>query len=190
MEATLAEHLIDKTYSGVPRRIAAYSLDCAFLLIALVILQLILVFVNPIVAIIRGGQQPTPTQVHLWVLATATVPFLLYFALTLHSSRQSTVGMRLFKLRVEDKNGGRIGLGQALLRSAVMLIPFELNHTFMFHLGPRGGPPSVGFLISIVACWIVIAIYIASMLWTERHQSVHDLVAGTVVYQLRGNSRS
>lgn len=184
METALPKTFVDKTYSGVSRRIAAYALDCAFLLIALVVLQLVLAFVNPIVAIIRSGRQPTPTQMHLWVFATATVPFLLYFALMLLSSRQATLGMRLLRLRVEDKEGGRIGLGQALLRTAVLLIPFELNHTLMFHLGPRGGPPSVGFYISIGVFWIVIAIYIASMLWTQRHQSVHDLVAGTVVYRL------
>jgi uncharacterized RDD family membrane protein YckC len=190
MAASFANDFIDKTYGGVSRRLAAYSLDCLFLLIGLVVLQVALFVVNPIIAMLRRGQQPTPTQMHLWVFVTATIPFLLYFALMLRSSRQATVGMRLFKLKVEDKNGGMIGLGQALLRSVVMLIPFELNHTFMFHLGPRGGPPSVGFFISIVAVWAVISVYIASMLWTQRHQSVHDLVAGTVVYQLSRNSQS
>ena len=190
METTFADHLIDKTYGGGSRRIAAYGLDCALLLLCFVPWQAALYFVNPIIAIIRSGQQPTANQMHAWVFATITVPTFLYFALMLRSSRQATVGMRLLKLRVEDKNGGMVGLGQALLRSSLMLIPFELNHTFMFHLGPRGGPPSVVFFISIVAVWVVISVYIASMLWTQRHQSVHDLVAGTVVYQLSRTSQS
>lgn len=190
MEAIFADQFSDKTYGGVSRRVAAYCLDCSVLFLCFVPWQAALYFVNPIIRIIRNAQQPTATQLHAWVFATITVPAFLYFALMLRSSRQATLGMRLFKLKLEDKNGGRIGLGQALLRSVVMLIPFELNHTFMFHFGPRGGPPSVSFLISIVAVWAVIAVYIASILWTQRHQSLHDLVAGTVVYQLRGNSRS
>jgi uncharacterized RDD family membrane protein YckC len=190
MAASFANDFIDKAYGGGLRRIAAYCLDCSLLFICFVPWQAALYFVNPIIAIIRSGQQPTANELHAWVFATITVPAFLYFGLMLRSSRQATVGMRLFKLRVEDKNGGMIGLGQALLRSVVMLIPFELNHTFMFHLGPRGGPPSVGFLVGIVAVWAVIAVYIASMLWTQRHQSVHDLVAGTVVYQVDRNARS
>ena len=92
--------------------------------------------VNPIVALLRTGQQPTPTEFHLWVFVTASIPFLLYFTLILRSSRQATLGMRLLKLKVEDAGGGRIGFGQSLLRSAVMLMPFELNHAVMFHLCP------------------------------------------------------
>lgn len=190
MEVTFAKHLIDKAYGGVSRRIAAYGLDCALLFLGFVPWQAALYFVNPIIRILRSGHQPTASQLHAWVFATITVPTFLYFALMLRSSRQATVGMRLLKLKVADKNGGMIGLAQAALRTLVMLIPFELNHTFMFHLGPRGGPPSLGFLISIVAVWAVISVYIASMLWTQRHQSVHDLVAGTVVYQLSRNSQS
>ena len=188
MAVTSAEPSVEKTYGGVLRRIAAYGLDCAFLLLTLVPWQAALYFVNPIVSIINSGQQPTPIQLHLWIFATGSIPFFLYFALTLRSARQATLGMRLLGLRVEDKEGGRIGLGQSLLRSAVMLIPFELNHTLMFHLGPSDGPPSFGLFLSMVGFWIVIAIYIASMFWTKRRQSVHDLVAGTVVYQVRGKS--
>lgn len=41
--------------------------------------------------------------------------------------------MRILKLKVITVDGDRIGFGNALLRSTVMLIPFELNHTVMFH---------------------------------------------------------
>jgi uncharacterized RDD family membrane protein YckC len=185
MEATLANASVVKSaYGGVLRRLGAYTLDCGLLLIGLVVLQAILFVVNPLIPILRRGLQPAPTQLHLWVFATATIPFLLYFALTLRSSRQATLGMRMLKLKVADVSGGRIGFGQSLLRSAVMLIPFELNHAVMFYLAPRNAPPAPAFFIGIAAVWTVIAIYIASMLLSRQRQSVHDLVAGTVVQRV------
>ena len=181
MKTAFANELIDKKYGGILRRIAAYSIDCVLLLFGVVVLQIILLKINPLIATMRNGQQPTPTQVHLWVFLTATTPFVVYFALFVWSSRRATIGMRLFRLKIEDANGGSVGLGRSFLRSVVMFIPFELNHTVMFHLGPRGGPPSPVFVIGIVLVWVVIAIYIGSILATKQRQSLHDLAAGTVV---------
>jgi uncharacterized RDD family membrane protein YckC len=185
MEATLANAgVVEKAYGGGLRRLGAYILDCGLLLIGLAVLQAILFVVNPLIPILRSGRQPTPTQLHLWVFVTATIPFLFYFALTLRSSRQATVGMGMLRLKVTDVSGRGIGFGQALLRSAVMLIPLEVNHAVMFHLAPRNAPPPPAFFVGIAAVWALIAVYIATMLLTRRHQSVHDLVAGTVVHRV------
>ena len=103
----------------------------------------------------------------------------------LMTKKQATIGMRALSLRVINVNGGRINLGQALLRGAVLLIPFEVNHTVMFNLLPRGGgPPPLTFWFGIVGVWIVIAVYIAAILVTPRRQSVHDLVAKTMVQRV------
>jgi uncharacterized RDD family membrane protein YckC len=166
------------------RRLVAYGLDCVLLGLALLVLQAILFVVNPIFAMMRTGQQPTPTQIHLWVFATASIPFLLYFALMLRSSRQSTMGMRLLKLKVADAGGGRIGLGQSLLRSAVMLMPFELNHAVIFHLMPPDASPPPAYFIGLAVVWALLAAYIATILLTRRRQSVHDLFARTVVQRV------
>jgi len=182
--------LMESKYSGVVRRIAAYGIDCALLLVGVIVLQIILFKMNPIIAILRRGEQPTPTQLHLWVLLTASTPFLIYFALSVWSSRQATIGMRLLHLKVAHANGGSVGLGRAFLRSVVMTIPFELNHTVMFHLGPRAGPPSPFFSSGIILFWVVIAIYIGSILATRQRQSLHDLAAGTVVRLLPAKSVS
>jgi uncharacterized RDD family membrane protein YckC len=171
----------ERSYAGVLSRVIAYFIDCLLLAVVLAVCQGAMYDLNPLISIMRSGQQPTAIQLHLWVFATVTFPSFLYFSLMMLTSRRATVGMRLLKLRVTDVNGGRIGFGQALLRSAVMLIPFELNHTVMFHLLPRGGPPSTPFWLGLVGVWAVIAIYVAVIVLTPRRQSVHDLVAGTVV---------
>ena len=185
MDVPLANRsIVRSAYGGVLRRLVAYSVDCGLLFFGLLVLQAILFGVNPMVALMRTGQQFTPTQLHLWVFATVSTPSLLYFALMLRSSRQATLGMRLLKLKVADAGGGQIGFGQSLLRSAVMLMPFELNHAVMFHLLPSDAPPPPSYFIGLVVCWVLIAAYIATMLLTRRRQSVHDLFAGTVVQRV------
>jgi uncharacterized RDD family membrane protein YckC len=187
MDATPSNAKISTSaYGGVLHRLVAYSVDCGLLFFGLLVLQSILFVVNPLAAIMRTGRQPSPNQFHLWVFATASVPFLFYFALMLRSSRQATLGMRLLKLKVVDAGGGRIGFWQSLLRSAVMLIPFELNHALIFHLGPRNAPPRPPFFIGLAVVWGLIAAYIVTILLTRRRQSVHDLLAGTVVQRLTG----
>ena len=171
----------ERPYAGLAPRIAAYFVDCLLLFAGVILLQAALYIVNPILSMMRSGHVPTDGQVHLWVSTSVTIPCLIYFTLMLRSSRQATLGLRLLKLRAADVTGGRIGLAQALLRSAVLLIPFELNHSVIFHLSPRGAPPSMPFYLGIAGVWVVIAIYIASVILTPRHQSVHDLVAHTIV---------
>jgi uncharacterized RDD family membrane protein YckC len=163
------------------RRLAAYFVDCALLLAGLLIVQALLYAVNPVVAAMRTGRQPTPALLHAWVFATATVPFLVYFAWRVRSPLRATLGMRLLGLEVASVDGRPIGWGKALLRSAVLLVPFELNHLLMFHLSPRGGPPSLAFRVVLAAVWVTILAYLVTALATPRGQSVHDLVAGTVV---------
>lgn len=162
-------------------RAAAYVVDCLFLFAGLVGWQSLLYVVNPIMALIGSGQQPTGAQLHLWVFATASIPFWLYFAWTQSSAWQATFGMRLFKLKVTTMNGSRIGLAQALLRSAVLLIPFELNHAVLFYVMPRDGVPTTALLVGYIGVWAAMAAYVAAMLITPRRQSLHNLAARTVV---------
>jgi hypothetical protein len=51
---------VKSAYGGVLRRLVAYSLDCGLLAFGLPVLQAILLVVNPIVALMRTGQQPNP----------------------------------------------------------------------------------------------------------------------------------
>ena len=169
-------------YAGVVARVIAYLVDCLVLFAGLLVWQAALYVFNPIVRAVQSGQQPSSAKLHLWVFATATIPFLFYFALTQSSARQATPGMRLLKLKLISVGGGPVRFGQALLRAAVLLIPFELNHAVMFHLTPRDGqPPTAMFWLGYIIVWALIALYIAAIPLTRRRQSVHDLLTGTAV---------
>lgn len=170
-----------KKYGTLTRRIGAYLIDCTLLFLGLLVLQALLYPVNPIIRIIHSGHQPTGSQLHLWVFATATLPFLLYFTVTLSSRHQATLGMRLLKLNVVDLKGNRISFGQALLRSAIMLVPFELNHAVMFHLTSQTAPPTPMAWVGSMLTMVLIILYLLTMVLTPLRQSVHDLLAGTIV---------
>ena len=180
----IAENINEKSYGGLFARLCAYIVDCIILFAGLLVLQATLYFVNPLAPFISSGQPPPGGLLHLWVFATATLPFLFYFALMQSSARQATIGMRRLNLKVTNINDGRVGFWRALLRSAVMLIPFELNHAVMFHLSPRNAAPSPEFWLGCAGVWILIAAYIGLILITRRHQSLHDLAASTVVRRL------
>lgn len=99
---------------------------------------------------------PTPQtlarQALLW-----TVLWLLYHALG--NASGATLGKRLFGLRVEGLDGGRLGLGRAFVRAAAYLLSLPLN---------------LGFLWSLV--------HPDSRTW-------HDLVAGSRVVEARPKSQ-
>ena len=172
--------------SQVTTRLIAYVIDCALLLLALFGLQLLLYPVNPIVATMSRGEYFAGWQLHLWVSATTTVPFVLYFASMFASKRQATLGMHFLGLRVTDLDGRRISFGRALLRAAILLVPFELNHTVMFELssGP-GKDASPLVLVGIAVVWLLLALYLVTAAAPPRGQSIHDRIAGTVVVSVR-----
>jgi uncharacterized RDD family membrane protein YckC len=76
----------------------------------------------------------------------------LYEALLLSSERQATVGKMILRLRVTDRDGQRIGFGQATAR----------------HFAK--------YLSGLILC---IGYIMAA--FTQRHQALHDMVAGTLV---------
>ena len=166
------------------RRFAAYAIDCVVLFGGLLLLQAALIPINPILAMQRDGRVFTGAQLHLWVFATATVPFLLYFAASIASRQQATPAMRLLHIRVERGDGSVVSFARALIRSAVLLMPFELNHTVMFQTSTtETGGPGLTTWIGIAVVWTLIAIYAGTALFTQRRQSIHARGADTVVVE-------
>lgn len=168
-------------YATIFQRLKAYILDCLILFSALIVWQTALFFVNPVVKIINSGQQPSSWQMHFWVFATVTIPFLLYFAVMQSSAKKATLGMRFFGLEVVDSEERRIGFRRALVRSIFLFVPFELNHGVMFHLMPQGTMPPPTAFMGIAFVWVVIFTYLFSIKFTTGRQSIHDLIAKTFV---------
>ncbi|MBS0421601.1 MAG: RDD family protein [Proteobacteria bacterium] len=76
----------------------------------------------------------------------------LYYALMESSSLQATLGKKALDLKVTDLNGERIGLGRAL-----------------------------GRLFGHILSYLILGIGFAMAVFTERRQTLHDKIAGTLV---------
>jgi uncharacterized RDD family membrane protein YckC len=84
--------------------------------------------------------------------AIVLVGYFLYCALLESSSWQATIGKRVLGLKVTNRRGERIGFGRAAARFVAKLLSALTL--------------CLGYLV---------------MLFTERRQALHDLIAGTLV---------
>jgi Predicted membrane protein/domain len=143
-------------YGGFWRRVVAYIIDSIVLNIALGILGAILgIGMMPMTAL---GANPDLIGGAV-VLSSIGLSFLLnwlYFAVLECSSWQATVGKLVMGLVVTDQGGERIGFGRATGRYFAKIL---------------------SSLILLVG-FIMVA-------FTERKQGLHDLIAGTLVYETR-----
>lgn len=168
------------------RRLAAYLIDSLVLLVGVLVTQGLIyaLGLNPIANRMAIGESFMGWQLHVWVFATVSMPFWIYYAVMHSSAGQATLGKRWMGLRVVTMAGQRIGFGQALARAIVMLLPFEWNHIVIMQLGPQASsPPTSLFWMGIALTWVLIVLYLGLMFLTPHHQSVHDLAAKTHVSQ-------
>jgi len=175
------------TLGYIARRLAAYVIDALLLLAGVLVTQAIIytLGVNPIANRLAAGESVAGWQLHLWVFATVSLPFWIYYA-GLHSSAwQATIGKRLMGLRVVSTTGARLKFGRALWRAILVLIPFEWNHIIILQLAPLdGAPPSPMFWAGNVLTWVLILIYLGLPFFNPLRQSVHDVLAQTYVSRI------
>ena len=182
----MATAVPQQPYASIRRRILSYCAEVFLLIAGVLLLQGILfaLRLNPLVRGVQSGAGIPKGVYHLWLLGTVDLPLVLYYAGTLASSAQATLVMRRLGLRLERVDGGRIRYGQAILRSLVMLIPFEVNHTFLaWSSTPQGVPTRLA--LQYAAVGILVFLYIFAAARSQRRQSIHDRVAGTVVVSTR-----
>ncbi len=172
----------NNSFASPWQRIAAYVLDYALLFSILIAIQLMLWFFA------KGfpySLMKTGFQIELWVLFSISLPTWLYFTLSEQSRRQATLGKQFFHLQVARASGKRIGLGRALLRTVIKLLPWELTHMTLLVPLPIWWDASPGFPAGLIVVYLLIGIYLAALFMTRRRQSIHDLLLDTVV--VKGN---
>lgn len=160
------------------RRAAAYALDVLICAVAIQLGQWTILFAwgNPTERLDGGAQW----FAYMWL--TVSAPVYVYFALCESSARRATIGKRTLGLEVSSVYGARIGLGRALLRTFVKLLPWDLAHLALcFPAPPWDGGPDFEFRRGIFAAYALLALNLATTLMTRRQQSLHDLAAGTRV---------
>lgn len=171
----------EKIYASIGRRTVAYLADYAILFTALISLQAVLFTVS------NGFPYKllkTGLQVELWIFLSISLPVWLYFAFSEQSSHQATIGKRMFRLQVAATTGDRIGFGQAILRTVIKLTPWELTHLTLMLPVPLWWDPMPSLRPGIIIVYILIGMYLLTMLLNSRRQSLHDIIAQTVVVEI------
>ena len=124
----------------------------------------------------------TGTNTEVYTLLTASLPFWLYLIFTQSSARQATLGMSAFQIRVVSLLGTEtITRSQALVRTAILLLPWEVAHISNNFPEPMWYSDNPGFRIGFAIVPILIIIYLFVAIKRQDRRSVHDLVAGTIV---------
>ncbi|MFG1731044.1 RDD family protein [Paenibacillus sp. 843] len=106
------------------KRLVAYWLDIILIALILIFLQLLMYKTTsgfPFDYLHEG------IEIEIWVLLSMSLPVWTYF-ITFEMYKQQTIGKRLLRLIVMDKEGSKINFYQALCRSFIRLLPWELTH--------------------------------------------------------------
>jgi uncharacterized RDD family membrane protein YckC len=175
------DDLPDTAYAGVDRRLGAYLLDVVLLYLVLVGWQYVLWRLTGF----PFDRLTTGPLIEGWVLLTISLPTWLYFAWSESSGRAATLGKRLFGLKVVRRNGETVSFGRALARTLIKLLPWELTHLSLFLPTPIMTDPAPGLRAGLICVYPLVTLYLASMIFTRRKQSFHDLLLATVVLDLR-----
>lgn len=179
--------------AGVWRRTGAFALDY--------------LFIGAYLGVLAGGAWAL-RQTPIWdtfaalyerpATAQATnalfldLPVMLYFALFEASRWQATPGKRWLGLRVVTTEGKRLGLGRAVARNVLKLLPWEAAHTGLYQmpgwpLEPQATP--VSFTL-FSAAYLLAGLFLATALGSEIRQTLYDLLTRTrVVADLGASAR-
>ena len=181
------------TFANVRQRIGAFLLD--YLIIAAYLVLLVLISVGLGFGPLRSMFQamfadPNISEFSAFLLLV--LPVILYFALFECSSWQATWGKQKMGLRVIDTHGARLSLPRSFLRSLLKFVPWELTHACLWRI--PGWPlapttPSPIITAGLVLVWILVGVYLVSMLVSKKHQALYDWIAGTSVIVVPHPSR-
>lgn len=162
-------------------RTIAYLVDC-FILFILVIAGfqsfLLIIGLHPFIE--RHLHSITGNELHLWLFFTITVPVYVYFVTLFNTRAQATLGMRAVRLQI--KALGRIGIGRAMLRALIMLIPWELTHIALCYPKPIWIDNQLQSPLLHAAIGLTALYWLFPML-NLRGKSVHDWFTGTIIIQ-------
>jgi uncharacterized RDD family membrane protein YckC len=162
-------------------RTLAFALDYLIIVAYLALLGLASLMVKLVPPELLPALFANQLSAHITGFLLVTLPVMLYFALLEASSWQATWGKRTLNLRVTRTDGTRLTAGQALGRTALNFIPWELAHTLIWQI--RFAPATLSLVITggFILVWVLVGANIGSLALTKTHQSLADRLAGTYV---------
>lgn len=168
----------------VLRRSAAYLLDMLILALGVQVTQwsIWLVSNGALHRSLHSGW-----QMEAWLLLTVSLPCWLYFALSESSRFQATLAKRWLGLQVMNRQHQRLSFTQALWRTILNVLPWELTHVTLLLPTPIWYDAEPNFRLGIGVVYALLTLYIIPIFYTDRHQSLPDILSGTEVYYAYGS---
>jgi len=153
----------------------AYGID-------IVLLFVILAPVGFLAQWILGLPLPqTGPMIWRTLLWNFSLPAWLYFIGSDASATGATLGKRLLHLHVQTVTQHRLAVGQALLRTAIKLLPWELVHLSAFALATDLSQFSLWQTLGLGTANVLVLLYVVVAGFYGGRCSVHDWVAKTEV---------
>jgi uncharacterized RDD family membrane protein YckC len=167
-------------YVGLRRRLLAFAYDYILIAIYIGVLAGLTIFVPPINRLFATTFADAVTS-DLTAFVLLILPVILYFGISEGSARASTWGKRRAGLRVVAKDGTPIGYRQALIRTALKFLPWQLGHTAVFQSIYAEEAPSLRIFLLFALAYGLAIVYMLYLWRRPDHRPPYDLVAGTVV---------
>ena len=151
------------------RRVGAYGVDCAVIMLYAAVLLVVSVLVAPDAALSR-------LQGYVLAVATLTAPVVIGFSV-LEARFGATAGKALFGLQV-CRGQVRPGFARALIRNVGKFLPWEIAHIGIWTISgqPFVDPPSALNLALWAVSYSVLALQIVIVLIFKA--GLHDWAAG------------
>ena len=155
-------------------RLLAYDIDFILCSTVLVLPQL---FVYQLTGGFPFTSFNQAHELYLWVLFTISLPVWVYF-IYMESARQATFGKRLLGLKVTNADGNRIAFEQAILRTAIRLLPWEVTHFSLMWIYFEDEP---NINVGIWAANGLIVLYLVVLFANRGKMALQDFLVGTRV---------
>jgi uncharacterized RDD family membrane protein YckC len=168
-------------YAGLWMRISAFALDylliAGYLILVVVFSSLVMAFFPSITSRLFAN----PFSGQLVGFGLVTLPVSLYFVLSESSGAQATWGKRKKQLRVIRTDGTPLRSRQAVYRTALKFIPWELAHTCIWQVSFASPTPSPFIPIGFIIVWVLVGANIISLVTSRTRQTLYDRLSKTYV---------
>lgn len=178
-------------YAGLKQRLAAFMYDYIFIaayILLLVIVGLLVIQVFGSLENLSPVFVPAFAKDALAFLALI-FPVMLYFAY--RESRPYSKSWGKFKagIQVVNASGNQLTFWQALLRSFLKFLPWQIAHSCIFQIR-AAEPGSTAYQLTLVGFGLVyalIGIYLFSAMISKQNRTPYDWVSGSYVIVTKEN---
>ncbi|MHA2473831.1 MAG: RDD family protein [Promethearchaeota archaeon] len=137
---------------------------------------------------ISGGEPVSPFDVYIYLIISFSIPFWVYSILTDISKTGSTIGKKITRIQVIALEKEKLKLSQAIFRTIIKLLPWELTIISFFALSENWANFdnfSITQIVLFVISSVLILIYLIFLIKRKGFKAFHDLLSKTQVKSVK-----